>query len=221
MDLRDVVHRCDTAVDLAQASEQLVDVDVLRPVHGSEFAEDELEVVDRTVRLAVVEQQPVGKEAAQRRLELVMVRIDEAGHDDAPARVDHSGAGGAEVGSDVDDLLALDQHVRLGEIAHLRVHRHHVAAPNDVASSRPAVVSEAVIVVLRRSRTVAEQGQSRGGRPGGGRGFQEIATRLPRDMEWSCGLPSSHILHMVRLLFEPGGSHCRSVFVETMGQNAD
>ena len=88
MDLRDVVHRRDPRVDLAERTEQLVDVDVLRPIHRSELAEDELEIVDRAVRLAVVEQQPVREEAAQRRLELVMMRIDEAGHDDAAARVD-------------------------------------------------------------------------------------------------------------------------------------
>ena len=51
MDLRDVVHRGDAAVELAEAAEQLVDVDVLRPVHGRELAEDVLEVVDRAVRL--------------------------------------------------------------------------------------------------------------------------------------------------------------------------
>ena len=60
---------------------------------------------------------PVGEEAAQRRLELVMVRIDEAGHDDAAAGVDHRGAAGLQVRSDGEDLLALDQHVGLGEVA--------------------------------------------------------------------------------------------------------
>ena len=42
-----------------------------------------------------------------------MVRIDEAGHDDAAAGVDHVGVAGVQVRSDGDDLLALDQHVGL------------------------------------------------------------------------------------------------------------
>jgi len=45
---------------------------------------------------------------AQRRLELVMMRIDEAGHDDAAGGVDHCGAARLQVRSDGADLLALD-----------------------------------------------------------------------------------------------------------------
>ena len=92
MDLRDVVHRRYACVELAERAEQLVDVHVPRAIHWREPAEDELEVVDRAVRLAVVEQQPVGEEAAQRRLELVMMRIDETGHDDVAASIDHASA---------------------------------------------------------------------------------------------------------------------------------
>ena len=156
-------------------AEQLVDVDVPRPIHRRELAEDELEVVDRAVRLAVVEQQPVGEEAAQRRLELVMMRVDETGHDDAPAGVDHAGAGDAQVRTDGDDLLALDQHVRFDEITHRGVHRHDVAAANDVAPSRPAEVPGGVIVVLRCGRARAEQVQPRRGSTGRRRDLQEIA----------------------------------------------
>ena len=90
------------------------------------------------MRLAVVEQQPVGEEAAQRRLELVMMRVDEAGHDDAAAGVDRCSAAGAKVRPDGYDLLAFDQHVRFDEIAHLRIHRHDVAAANEQAASRLA-----------------------------------------------------------------------------------
>src|SRR5450755_3114705 len=44
MDLRDVVHRRDAIIELAERAEQLVDVHVLRSVDGSELVEDELEV---------------------------------------------------------------------------------------------------------------------------------------------------------------------------------
>ena len=37
MDLRDVVHRGDAVIELGEPTEQLVDVHVLRPVHGGEL----------------------------------------------------------------------------------------------------------------------------------------------------------------------------------------
>ena len=116
-DLRDVVHRGDAVVELAEPTEQLVDVDVLRPIHRGEFVQDVFVVSRAPARRAraIVYENAVSKEAAQRRLELVMVRIDEAGHDDAAARVDHCGAAAVQVRSDGEDLLAFDEDVGLGE----------------------------------------------------------------------------------------------------------
>ena len=191
------MHRRDARVELAERAEQLVDVDVLRPVHRRELAEDVFEVVDRAVRLAVVEQQPVGEKAAQRRLELVVMRVDEAGHDDPAARVDHAGAGRPQVRADGDDLLAFDQHVGLDEIAHARVHRHDVAAADHVAPplsaavarclgascaaaagraasrSSPEAATPVIAAVFRKSRRVAR---------GETMGFS--------------GIPPSHIVHI-------------------------
>src|SRR5206468_3198647 len=87
MDLRDVVYRRDAVIELAERAEQLVDVHVLWAVHRGEREKNVLVVVDLPTRRAG-QQKPVGEEAAQRRLELVMVRIDEAGHDDAAAGVE-------------------------------------------------------------------------------------------------------------------------------------
>src|SRR5260370_37596662 len=117
MDLRDVVHRRDAVIELAEPTEQLVDVHVLRPVHGGE-GEENVFVVSyvpaRRVRM-IVDEYPVGEKAAQHRLELVMVRIHEARHDNAAARVDLRRAAGAQVRSDGEDLLPLDQHVGQGK----------------------------------------------------------------------------------------------------------
>jgi hypothetical protein len=124
----------------------------------------------------IVDQYPVGEKAAQRRLELVMVRIDEARHDDAAAGVDHVGVAGVQVWSDGEDLLALDQHVGLGEVAHIRVHRHHGTAANDVAPAPPAVVLGRVLAV-RGGRASREQIETCGGGPGRGRRLQEVAPR--------------------------------------------
>ncbi len=51
-----------------------------------------------------------------------MVGVDEARHDDAAAGVDHPGITGAQIRADGDDLLALDEHVGPGEVAHVGVH---------------------------------------------------------------------------------------------------
>src|ERR1700730_14339424 len=45
-DLRDVMHRRDAVVELAEPTEQLVDVDVLRPVHRGKGEENVLVVID-------------------------------------------------------------------------------------------------------------------------------------------------------------------------------
>ena len=142
VDLRDVVHGCDAVVELAEPGEQLVDVHVLWPENGSE-SEKNVFVVGRgsgrRTRL-VVNQNPIGEETPQYRLELVVMRIDEPGHDNAAGRVDIRGAAHVQVRPDGEDFLALDEDVSLGEISDFRVQRHHRTAANDIASTRSAAV---------------------------------------------------------------------------------
>jgi len=66
MDLRDVVHRRNAVVELGESTKQLVDVDVLRPIHGGEFLQDELVVrgVSGGRVRPVIDQYPVGEKAA-------------------------------------------------------------------------------------------------------------------------------------------------------------
>ena len=113
VDLRDVVHGRHAIIQLAQSPEQLIDVHVPRPVHGGELLQNVFVVSDRASgrARAVVDQDPVGKKAAQHCLELMMVRVDEAGHNDAATRVDLRRASGLQVGSDREDLLSIDKHV--------------------------------------------------------------------------------------------------------------
>src|SRR5262249_59451898 len=90
----------------------------------------------------VIDEHPVGEEAAQRGLELVVVRINEAGHDNSAAGVDLRTAG-VQVWSDVENLLAFDQHVglrKVAEVAEARIHRHDGPTANDVARARRAAV---------------------------------------------------------------------------------
>src|SRR5437762_12802017 len=102
MDLRDVVYRRDAVVELRQSAEQLADVHVLRTVHGGEREQNVFEIRGIRARRAraVVDQEAVGEEASQRSLVLVVVRIDEAGHDDLAARVDLRRATRAQVWTD-------------------------------------------------------------------------------------------------------------------------
>jgi hypothetical protein len=178
MDLRDVVHGGDAVVELTEPAEQLADVHIFRPVHGRELEQDELVVRGAPARRVrqVVDEDPIREEAAQRRLELVVVRVDEAGHDDAAAGVDHIGAARLQIGADRQDLLALDQHVGVGKVADRGVHRHHRAAPDDVAPAASAGAFRRVPVV-RGGRARCEQfGAGRGGgSAGGGRRLQEVA----------------------------------------------
>ncbi len=110
-----------------------------------------------------------------------MVGVDEAGHDDAAARVDLGGAARVQVRPDGEDFLALDEHVGLGKIAHVRVHRHHGTAANDIAPATPAGVLGHVPVV-RRAGARREQIGTCGGDPGRGRRLQEIAPRTGMDL---------------------------------------
>ncbi len=160
------MHRGDAVVELAEPAEQLVDVDVLRPVHRGKFVQDELVVSRAPARRtgAIVDKDAVGEEAAQRRLELVVVRIDEAGHDDAPGGVDLLGGACRHIRPDGKDRVGLDQHVGFGEVAHLWVHRHHGTAANDVASVRLAAVLRWIIPgLLRRGGPRCEEIETRGG----------------------------------------------------------
>ena len=93
MDLADVHRRGHAGVDLRDAAEDLIDVDVLRPVDHREFLQDRSIVIVGAFRSPVVDENAVGEEAAQRRLELMVMRVDEARHDDMAGGVDDGGVG--------------------------------------------------------------------------------------------------------------------------------
>src|SRR5215813_7585182 len=110
MDLRDVVNGGDAGIELAERAEQDRDVDILRPIDRGEFAQDKIEIVNGSVRIAIVEQNAVGKEAAQRGLELVMMRIDEARHDDHAFGIQYCHVTRIDVRADRGDLVAFYKH---------------------------------------------------------------------------------------------------------------
>jgi hypothetical protein len=106
-----------------------------------------------------------------------MMRVDEARHHDAAARIDHVGAAGEQVGTDCLDPLALDQHVAAHEVADRRVHRHDGTAFDEIAPSRPSAVARRIVAVSRPRGTRIEQTEGRRGDRGRRRTFQETASR--------------------------------------------
>ncbi len=201
MDLRHVVYRRDAIVKLRQSAEQLADVHVFRRVHGGEREQNVFEIRGGRGRRAwlVVNQDTVREKAAQRRLELVVVRIDEAGHDDLAARVDLRRAARVQVRADLLNQLTLDEHVGFGEFAlvgHAGVHRHHMTAADDIAPATPAAVFRRV-VALSCGRARREQTQACGG-PACCRRLQEIA---PPELRASMVLRESFIAQYAHLGF--------------------
>jgi hypothetical protein len=170
------VHRGDAVIQLAQRTEQLVDVHIRRPVHGGELLQDVFVISYGPGRRerAVVDQNPIGEKAAQRRLELVMVGVDKPGHDDAAGRVDLSRAARVQVRPNGEDFLAFDQHVGLGKVADLRIQRHHRTAANKIAPARVAAVYGRVVCDGGACR---KQIETRSGDPGRNRTLQKIAPR--------------------------------------------
>jgi hypothetical protein len=106
MDLGDVEHGGHTRVKLGEPAEQDVDKDVLGPVDGREAAEDVLEIVRLALGRAVVGEEALGKPGAQRRLEEMMMRVDEARHHDAALGVDDLGVRCVDGLGDLDDPMS-------------------------------------------------------------------------------------------------------------------
>jgi hypothetical protein len=64
MDLADVHHRRHAGVDLRDAAEDLVDVDIPRPIRHRQFLENRLVIIMRALGPSVVDENAVGEEAA-------------------------------------------------------------------------------------------------------------------------------------------------------------
>ena len=126
LDVRPVEHTGHAGIDGAERAEQIGGVDVVRRHLGAERALHDVPVVfERAIRQHV----------AQEALPHVPVRIDEARHDDDIRGIDHLRVGRADVRPHRRDLLALDQHVGLLEIADRAVEREHETA---LEQDRPA-----------------------------------------------------------------------------------
>jgi hypothetical protein len=80
----------------------------------------------------------IGENAAQNGFVLVMVGIDKARHDDHPGGVHHDSRR-IQISPDGKDLLSLDQHIAVREIANLWIEAQHCAAFQENAMSRIAL----------------------------------------------------------------------------------
>ena len=89
----------------------------------------------RTFGAPIVDENGVGEERAQRRLELVVVRVDEAWHDDMPALIDDRRVGRVDPGGDLGDFRSVQKHVADRVIADAGVHRQHGPALDQRAAT--------------------------------------------------------------------------------------
>ena len=123
-DVRPVEQRRDAAVQCLERAGVVADVHVLRAVEAADLAEHHREVVvERAGR----------QHTAYRRLPRVAVRVDEAGHDDHPGRVDLLGVRYAEVWTDVHDDAVLDEDLAVRDLADVGVHRDDEPVPENEA----------------------------------------------------------------------------------------
>src|SRR5215472_9413808 len=99
----------DAVVELRESGEQLINVNVLRPVNGRKPKEDVFVVSPAPAwrARAIDYENAVSEPATHRCLELVVMRIDEARHHNATGAVNHRGAACTQIRSDCKDLLAL------------------------------------------------------------------------------------------------------------------
>jgi hypothetical protein len=101
--------------DLVERADQVAEVHVARLVVQRELLVH--------VAVVIADADPVRADAAQLVFPGMDVRVDEAGHRDAAAAVDHLGVGRGEVAADLRDLRAVDEDVAALEVADLRVQR--------------------------------------------------------------------------------------------------
>ena len=104
--------------------------DVLRPERGRQLVQYERDVAGPPL------QRNVGSDVAKEALPDVPMAIDEARHHDHARCIDHLGLRGHQTGTDLDDLVPLDQDVGGGEVTNVRVEAEHCGAPDQRPSRR-------------------------------------------------------------------------------------
>ena len=117
-DLRQVGDRGDAGIERAQRTGQVADIGVLGTIVIGRGAGNVAEIV---------REHSVRQHVAQRALIEMMVRVDEARQHDHARRVD-CGRVGANIRAHGDDLLVLDQDVRLLEVSDGGIEAQHHAA---------------------------------------------------------------------------------------------
>ena len=114
-----IENRRRTDIDLVQRTDKICEVRIVRGVARSDPGMHFMQVFgDR----------PVAGDAADARLPGMNMRIDEAGHDDHPRRIDDLGTGRTDGFADFFDLVPIDENIALGEIADLAIHRDNSSA---------------------------------------------------------------------------------------------
>ena len=85
----------------------------------------------------------------------MVVRGDEAGHDDRACAIDHFGVWCGDLRPHVGDPRAVDENIGAFEITHLRVEREHDAAAKQDAAL-PSVADQPLRLRWRRSARASD-----------------------------------------------------------------
>ncbi len=118
LDVRPVEQRRDAGLDRSERAHEIARVPILRTVGRREHAQDVGEVfIEKRIR----------GDVAQDAFPDVAMSVDESRHYDHRRRVDDLGLADLQVGTDRDDLRAVDQDVRAAEVADLPIHRENTA----------------------------------------------------------------------------------------------
>ena len=113
VDVRPIEERRDARVDAFQGAGEVTGVDIVRPIERREGVQD----LDK-----IIIESGVRRAASDGALPGVPVRVDQSRDDDVPADVDDLGIR-LDVGSDLHDLVALDQDVAFRQVTNIRIHR--------------------------------------------------------------------------------------------------
>src|SRR6202011_506016 len=108
-------------IDLAERCHKFAETRVLGQIGGSEGADDRFLITTNSVASGA--QQTIGENAAQRRLKLMVVRIDESRHNNHAGCVHHDGRiENIQVPADRYDLFPPNEYVALLEVPDVRIH---------------------------------------------------------------------------------------------------
>jgi hypothetical protein len=118
-DMAMIRDRGDPAGEGLQASDEISEVDIVRPIKRRK---------NRTHSDRIVAKRPIDRHGAKLRLPHMTMRIDDARKNDHIRGVDDFAVVGLNLGRDCGNGLSVDEDIALAQVADPRIHRENRAA---------------------------------------------------------------------------------------------